>query len=227
MTHRTARIPPLCHDLLWPVDSWRRPPVVCRRGRHCAGRRPASHGSKGQPLNLDFESGDLRDWQATGNAFAGQPVKDDTVHARRADMRSNHVGNFWLGTYEVAGDKVQGTLTSRAFRVTRPFASFLVAGGSNPTLRVEIVRDDSKKIIYQVSGDDTEHLKPVVVDLTAHVGQDVFVRLVDESSAGWGHLNFDDFRLHDAKPDIPDRAGPQPLDVYVHAGLDPRPPPRR
>jgi putative membrane-bound dehydrogenase-like protein len=184
------------------------------------GRLPTDQ--QGRPLNFDFETGNLRDWQATGNAFAGQPVKDDTVHARRADMRSNHVGNFWVGTYEVAGDKVQGTLTSRAFRVTRPFASFLIAGGSNPTSRVEIVRDDSKKIIYQVSGDDTETLKPVVVDLTAHVGQDVFVRLVDESSAGWGHINFDDLRLHDAKPDIPDRAGPQPLDVYAHAGLDPQ-----
>ncbi|MES1212977.1 MAG: PVC-type heme-binding CxxCH protein, partial [Singulisphaera sp.] len=177
---------------------------------------------KGQPLNLDFETGDLRDWQATGDAFAGQPVKDDTVHARRTDMRSNHVGSFWVGTYEVAQDKPQGTLTSRPFRVACPFASFLIAGGSNPTSRVELVQNENKKVLYQVSGDDTENLKPVVLDLSAYVGKEVFLRLVDESSAGWGHINFDDFRLHDTKPDLPDRAGPQPLDVYAHAGLDPQ-----
>ena len=121
-----------------------------------------------------------------------------------------------------AGDGPQGTLTSRSFRVTRPFASFLVAGGSQPSTRVEIVATDSRKPCLQISGDDTENLKPVVVDLTAHVGKDIFLRLVDENSGGWGHLNFDDFRLHDAKPAVPDRAVPQPLDVYAHAGLDPQ-----
>ncbi|HEY4310233.1 MAG TPA: PVC-type heme-binding CxxCH protein [Pirellulales bacterium] len=176
--------------------------------------------SKGAPLNFDFETGDLRDWQAIGDAFKGQPVKDDLIHARRADMRSDHVGNYWVGTFEVGGDKPQGTLTSRAFRVTRPYASFLIGGGSSPTSRVEIVNDETKKIVYQISGDDTENLKPVVVDLTGLVGKDIYLRLVDESSSGWGHLNFDDFRLHDAKPDLPDRAGPQPLDVYAHAGLE-------
>ena len=33
----------------------------------------------GRPLNLDFETGDLRDWTATGNAFKKQPIEGDTV----------------------------------------------------------------------------------------------------------------------------------------------------
>jgi putative membrane-bound dehydrogenase-like protein len=177
---------------------------------------------KGQPLNFDFESGELRDWKATGDAFKGQPIDGDTVNRRRSDMRSQHVGSFWIGTYEVVGDKPQGTLTSRLFRVTYPYASFLIAGGSQPSTRVEIVHAETGKPIYQISGDDTENLKPVVVDLTAHMGKDVFLRLVDENSGGWGHINFDDFRLHDTKPDLPERAAPQPLDVYAHAGLDPQ-----
>src|SRR5438874_10454101 len=83
-------------------------------------------GADGRPLNLDFETGDLRDWRAEGDAFAGQPVKGDTVHPRRGDMHSNHQGHYWVGGYERKGDRPQGTLTSAPFTVTHPWAAFLV-----------------------------------------------------------------------------------------------------
>ena len=85
--------------------------------------------SDGRPLNLDFESGDLRDWTATGDAFKGQPIKGDTVAKRRPDMKSEHQGEYWIGTFEREGDTPQGTLTSVPFKVTQPWASFLFAAG--------------------------------------------------------------------------------------------------
>src|SRR5947209_4989540 len=87
-------------------------------------------GADGKPLNLDFETGTLKDWKAEGEAFAGQPIKGDTVAPRRNDMKSQHQGQYWIGTYERAGDKRTGTLTSVSFKVTHPWASFLVAGGT-------------------------------------------------------------------------------------------------
>src|SRR5438034_8650837 len=79
-------------------------------------------GADGKPLNLDFETGTLKDWKAEGKAFAGQPVKGDTVVRRRGDMRSQHQGQFWIGGYELQGDQPQGTLTSVPFKVTHPWA---------------------------------------------------------------------------------------------------------
>ena len=57
---------------------------VARAAEPNAASGPAGElprGLDGQPLNLDFESGTLEDWVATGEAFAGQPVKGDTVTA--------------------------------------------------------------------------------------------------------------------------------------------------
>src|SRR5262249_21389346 len=59
---------------------------------------------KGKPLNLDFETGDLKDWKAEGTAFNKQPIQGDTVNKRRGDMKSEHTGKFWVGTYEIALD---------------------------------------------------------------------------------------------------------------------------
>jgi putative membrane-bound dehydrogenase-like protein len=185
------------------------------------GVRPV--GADGKPLNLDFENANLQDWTAEGDAFVGQPIKGDTVSSRRRDMKSQHQGQYWIGTYERGGDKPQGTLTSVPFRVTHPWASFLVGGGPHPTTCVELVRKDSGEVFSRTSGLEEENLRRVAVDLRPHLGKEIFIRLVDKHSGHWGHLNFDDFRFHSAKPDFPARtvAQPPPADVYKYAGLPP------
>ena len=181
----------------------------------------------GRPLNLGFEAGDLRDWTAEGTAFAGQPIEGDVVQNRRGDMQSRHVGRFWVGTYERNADPATGTLTSRPFKVTHPFASFLVGGGFYPETRVEIVRQDTGQVIDKVSGEQVgttegaEDMRRAVVDLTPHLGKTVFVRVVDGHRGHWGHINFDDFRFHATRPVVPPRVKPPAPDVIANAGLAP------
>jgi len=182
-------------------------------------------GANGKPLNLDFETGTLQDWHAEGDAFAGQPIKGDTVWARRSDMHSRHQGQYWIGTYERKGDPPQGTLTSLPFKITHRWASFLVGGGPWPTTCVELVRKDSGKVFFRASGIEEEDMRRVAVDLREHQGQEMFIRLVDRHSGHWGHINFDDFRFHADKPNVPPRPAPQTpqgVDVYKYAGLPPQ-----
>jgi putative membrane-bound dehydrogenase-like protein len=163
----------------------------------------------------------LADWSAEGDAFRGQPVEGDTVHRRRGDMSSRHAGRFWLGSYERGGDPPRGTLTSVPFRVTRPFASFLIGGGSHDGTAVELLLEDTGKVFYRATGDDLEDMERVVVDLSPYLGKEVRIRLLDRETVGWGHINFDDFRLHAVRPDVPRRRRPATRDVYQHSGLGP------
>jgi putative membrane-bound dehydrogenase-like protein len=177
-------------------------------------------GDDGRTLNLDFETGDLRDWKVEGDAFKGQPIEGDVVHARRADMHSKHQGRFWLGGWEKGGDRPTGTLTSVPFTVTHTFASFLIGGGGHNTTVVQLVRADTGREIFQASGMEQEDMQRVLVDLFAHRGKQIFIRIVDKHRGHWGHVNFDDFRFHDKRPNIPERKGTK-VDTFQHAGLDP------
>ena len=164
------------------------------------GKTPKSRADKS--LNFDFETGILEDWTATGDAFAGQPIQGDKVSARRQDMRSEHQGEYWIGTFEKLGDTSTGTLTSPPFVVEGPFASFLIGGGSDNTIRVELVDMQTDKVIHRATGRSTENMRQVVVDLSSHKGKELVVRMVDEGRAGWGHLNFDCFDCIRINPDL-------------------------
>ncbi|MFY7877045.1 MAG: PVC-type heme-binding CxxCH protein, partial [Pirellula sp.] len=165
--------------------------------------------------------GSLEDWTATGGAFKQQPVEGDSVALRRADMASQHEGKYWVGSYEKLGDEVQGTLISKPFVVDKPFASFLVGGGGNSNeVRVELVEAASNKVIHRATGRVTENMRLVVVDLASVQGKECFVKLVDEASGGWGHLNFDAFLLHDVAPAAASLSEtPLVVDEYPFEGL--------
>ncbi len=178
------------------------PPVS--PGAAAASAVPVIHpaGENGKPLNLGFESGTLADWTAEGDAWAGQPIKGDTVVDRKPGQASRHAGSFWVGGYEPKlTDAGTGTLTSAAFPVTHPWASFLIGGGGEvAVVRVEIVEAETNNVFHTATGKSEEDMRREVVDMRPVQGKKVFLRLVDNGTAGWGHLNFDDFVFHQEPP---------------------------
>ena len=191
---------------------------------------PASKDDRA--LNLDFEKGSLDDWTPTGDAFT--LVKGEPPPGPPAERRSGWSGTFWISS-GMSGSARKGTLSSTPFRVSHPYASFLVSGGAFASTRVELVLAQTKEVVYTISGAHSGLLRPAVVDLRAHAGKDIFVRLVDEESGAstatyikenpWAHINFDHFRFHDSRPFFPNEAVPEdfnvlpPMDPVMHAGL--------
>lgn len=171
------------------------------------GQLPRSPG--GEEIALGFESGDLKNWTATGDAFRDQPVRQDGISSRWPGQTSRKQGDYFIGGFEILGDKGTGALTSAPFVIDQPYASFLFAGGQTLATRMELVQwSDGKAgaVLFQASGNQREEMERKVVDLRDHQGKTVAVRLVDENPGFWGHLNFDDFRMHDQPPEFPNQA---------------------
>lgn len=152
--------------------------------------------SQGKDLNTGFELGNLSGWTVEGQAFEGQPIKGDSVFKRRPPWRSRHQGEFWIGSYEVKEDGPLGTMTSAPFTVSHPYASFLIGGGSHAKTCVQILDAANGDIIFQSSGKNSEEMSSRWVDLSQRIGKSIQLRLVDQESGGWGHINYDDFRFH-------------------------------
>jgi len=165
---------------------------------------------------MDFETGDLRGWEKTGGAFDHQPTLNDNPVARGRPEPSNHQGSWWIGTFEkfqgrsgqnpgdIQGDEPQGTLTSPPFTLPAGTLSFLVGGGSHAETRVELVLvdhllHDQARAFYQ-TGKSIETMERVTWDLHPIAGRIGRIRIVDESSEEWGHINADDFQLEGTLP---------------------------
>jgi len=189
----------------------------------------------GKNLNLNFEKGTLQDWKATGEAFTSSLISQDPSPVHEKNMRIGLSGKHFVSSGGTKNYKKTGTLTSVPFTVTHPFASFKVSGGALQDTRVELVRADNKEVFFQITGTGRPTLQPVVVDLTALLNKEIFIRLIDNETGistipyirddTWAHINFDDFLFYPVRPEFPNELKPSdiiilpPLDPVPHAGL--------
>ncbi|GAB3331690.1 hypothetical protein GCM10027299_37570 [Larkinella ripae] len=197
-----------------------------------AGQVPTKDG---QPLNLNFESGSLKDWTATGDAFANPLVNADPSPVHEKEMSIGFGGKYFLSSGGTVNYKQTGTLTSVPFKVTQPFAAFKVSGGALQDTRVELVQAGTNKVIYHITGQGRATLQPAVVDLQPYLNQEIFIRIVDNETGisqipyipndKWAHINFDDFQFYATRPDFPNELKQKdiiilpPLDPVLNAGL--------
>ena len=152
---------------------------------------------------FDFENG-LSGWTFTGTAFNNQPTYGDNLTARNRGQPSNHTGDWWIGGYEnrpspwhpaggVQGDGPTGSLTSPSFVIGGNSFKFLIGGGCNMGLvRAELVVEGN--VVLQETGDCHESMTEKVWDVSGYIGRRAQLRLVDHTSASWGHINFDQFK---------------------------------
>ena len=197
-----------------------------------SGQLPAKEG---KPLNLNFETGTLRDWTATGNAFVNALVSEDPSPVHEKDMHIGFEGKYFLSSGGTVNYKSTGTLTSTSFKVTQPFAAFRVSGGALQDTRVELVLAGTDSIIYHITGQGRPTLQPAVVDLHPYLNKEIFIRIIDNETGisqipyiaddKWGHINFDDFMFYPTRPEFSNELKQKdiiilpPLDPVLNAGL--------
>lgn len=175
----------------------------------------------GTTLNFDFEKGTLENWRAGGNAFGGgAPVSEPSpVHEENMPLRPS--GDYFVSSGGTENHEATGTLTTDGFEVTHPWASFRVSGGALEGTRVELVRADSDSVFFRITGNNHATLRPVVVNLEAQTGEEIYIRVVDQESGEseipyiqgdiWAHINFDNFRFHEERPEFPNELRPEEI----------------
>ncbi|MGR6918015.1 GH32 C-terminal domain-containing protein [[Actinomadura] parvosata] len=159
---------------------------------------PATALAAAAPANPDFETGDLSGWTASGNAFA---VTAETSWGWSCCFGQQ--GAFHVWGFAANGDAATGTLTSSAFALSGSGQiDFLIGGGNNVNdLYVALVRASDGAVLRKETGNDSEVYRRVTWDASAYRGQELRIRVVDQASGGWGHINLDDVRLDGAAGD--------------------------
>ena len=159
-----------------------------------------------QVLNGDFESGDLTGWTLTltsGETEIGY-VSEQSVFWKNADKPYNKDGRFlFTGIEDVMGsmESAHGTLTSSTFTVGGcGFMTFKLGGGYNAECYIEIVDATTDTVLAKYHNDNESHnegrMFQFKADLTEFMGQEVYIRVVDNASNDWGCLAVDSFITH-------------------------------
>ncbi|MCP4450278.1 MAG: hypothetical protein GY809_02370 [Planctomycetes bacterium] len=118
------------------------------------------------------------------------------VYAEIPGNRYNKQGRFFLSTVErktgPSNDQMTGVVESPVFALEGPTLSFLIGGGRADTVYVALCTLDGKEVLKS-RGRQTRIMHRVTWSARQWVGQSVFLRIVDASTQGWGHVTFDDF----------------------------------
>ena len=151
-----------------------------------------------QVLNGDFETGDLTGWTLDGEIGY---VSGQDVFWKNADKLYNKDGRYlFTGVEDVNGwmEGAHGTLTSSKFTVGGVgYITFKLGGGYNPNCYIEIVDASTNQAIAKYHNDNADSNEGRMflfkADLTAYMGREVYIRVVDNASEAWGCLAVDSF----------------------------------
>ncbi|MDX3846006.1 GH32 C-terminal domain-containing protein [Streptomyces europaeiscabiei] len=169
------------------------------------GRHPHESGTvmeQGPPpegtVLADFEGGSYGDWTATGDAFGSAPATGTLPNQQEV---SGFLGDGLVNSY-LDGDTATGTLTSPEFTIDRKHLNFLIGGGNHPAgsadpTAIELVVDG--EVVRSATGKDGEALNWASWDIGDLAGKRARIRIVDDNTGGWGHLNVDHIMLSDTR----------------------------
>jgi len=151
-------------------------------------------------LVADFEQATYAPWTTTGEAFGPGPAEGTLPGQMHVDgFRGKRLVNSFH-----KGDDSTGTLTSPEFRIERKFLAFLIGGGKNDEkLTIELLVGG--KGVRRATGlndrpGGSEALEQASWDLGEFAGQRAVLRIVDQATGGWGHINVDHIVQTDTKP---------------------------
>lgn len=182
-----------------------------RKGRP-AKKKPATRS--GRSVSFDFESGKLNPWRVAEGSF-GHIIgsRDRFFHNKR---EYNKQGEHYLTTLEASVDAEKGKDAQTGVIVSPLFVpkagqmTFRVGGGDGANVYAALCTADGKEVQF-ARGIRDQVMQQREWDLSPYAGKKMFIKIVDKSTGGWGHITADDFQFDaevlDEYPKLRDRFG--------------------
>lgn len=145
--------------------------------------------------NPDFEKGDLTGWtKVSGDIFYNQDV---TAEPNFWGGPFQYSGNYHLWGHKAGTDGRTGVLKSENFILSgNGTINFLIGGGNQIEKQyVALVRASDGVEIFKETGKDSESYRRIIWNASRYLGQEVYIKVVDNNMDGFGHLNIDDFHV--------------------------------
>lgn len=176
-----------------------RPPLPKTRPRgkaKPARKTPAAPG--GRSVSFDFESGNLAPWKIVAGKFGRIIGNRDRFFHNKGDY--NKQGEHYLTTLEASPgavkgqDEQTGVIVSPLFVPEAGRMAFRVGGGDGPDVYVALCTADGKEVQH-ARGIKDQVMQERGWNLAPYAGSKMFIKVVDKSTGGWGHITADDFQF--------------------------------
>ncbi|WP_241674637.1 S-layer homology domain-containing protein [Paenibacillus luteus] len=164
--------------------------------------------------NHDFATGDLTGWITEGDAFQDAHVTDTQFFWETIYFNPSHKipGGYHLWGFNegAGGDSLTGTLKSQNFVLGgNGKINFLISGGRDiDKLYVALVRASDGKELFKETATNYEEYQRKIWDASPYIGEELYLKVVDQSTSGFGHINVDDFNVPVKVIDPINEAGP-------------------
>ncbi|WP_284242238.1 hypothetical protein, partial [Paenibacillus glycanilyticus] len=99
--------------------------------------------------------------------------------------------------FKDGGDAQVGVLRSETFTLGgNGVIDFLIGGGNNiNNLYVALVRASDGTELLKATGNDNEAYSRITWNAASFVGTSCYIKIVDNATVGFGHLNVDDVNV--------------------------------
>ncbi|WP_332631828.1 GH32 C-terminal domain-containing protein [Halalkalibacter flavus] len=155
--------------------------------------------------NSDFEytrlhPDDIWGWEViSGDAYGPDSLVNEKYWSEGGTF--DQEGKYHLWGYKAAGDEATGELHSDPFILSgNGGIDFLIGGGDDiDRLYVALVRVSDGEVLFKATGRNSETFQRVFWDASNYLGEEVFIKIVDDATGPWGHINVDDFNVYNSK----------------------------
>jgi len=155
--------------------------------------------SEPKSASFDFESGKLAPWKIVEGEFGHIVGSRDQFFGKGGTY--NKQGNYYLTTLEPSAtapkgmDAQTGVIVSPLFIPKGGQMTFRVGGGSGANTYVALCAAGGKEVLHARGVNSQVMQQKASWDLAPYAGKEMFLRIVDKSTGGWGHITVDNVQF--------------------------------